>query len=427
MDLVTEVAPPTLVDLDLEFVRSRFPAFTSPTLADWSFFENAGGSYACGHTIDALTRYYTELKVQPYGVFPASATAGAQMDRSRRRWAEALGVDPTEVHFGPSTSMNTYVLAQAISGTLGPGDEVVVTNQDHEANTGAIRRAAERAGARTVEWQVDPDTGLLDQEDLGARLGSRTRVVTFPHASNVVGQENDVQMLTAMAHEAGARVIVDGVSFAPHTFPNVADLNPDVYLFSLYKTYSVHQGLMVVRNGWIDELPNQGHYFNESLPGKRLTPAGPDHGQIAAAGAVLDYVEELAAHHTSRELPLRQATEFVSGLWRRHETALLEPVLEQLRADARVRILGPDTTDAGAGLHRCPTVAIVPRDRAPIDVAASLVAANIMPGVGHFYAKRLVEALGVDAESGTLRLSFVHYTSREDVSRLSEALDAALA
>jgi selenocysteine lyase/cysteine desulfurase len=423
---VTDVAPPTLNDLDLEFVRSRFPAFTTATLADWSFFENAGGSYACGHTIDALTRYYTETKVQPYGSYPASESAGAQMDRSHQRWAEALGVDSTEVHFGPSTSMNTYVLAQAISSTLGPGDEVIVTNQDHEANTGAIRRAARLAGADTLEWQVDPGTGLLDQEGLGRLLGPRTRVVTFPHASNIVGQENDVQMLTAMAHEAGARVIVDGVSFAPHTFPNVADLNPDVYLFSLYKTYSVHQGLMVVRNGWIDELPNQGHYFNESLAGKRLTPAGPDHGQIAAAGAVLDYVEELATHHGQRDVGLREATAFVSTLWRRHETALLEPMLERLRADSRLRVLGPETTDAAPGLHRCPTVAIAPHDRAPTDVAASLVAAGIMPGVGHFYAKRLVEALGVESEPGAVRLSFVHYTSAEDIARLGDALDAAL-
>ena len=428
---MNETAPaspvtPDTVRLDVEFVRSRFPAFTTGSLADWSFFENAGGSYACGHTIDALTRYYTETKVQPYGVYPASATAGEQMDRSHRRWAEALGVDADEVHFGPSTSMNTYVLAQAIARTLGPGDEVVVTNQDHEANTGAIRWAARRAGATTVEWQVDADTGLLDQEGLGALLGPRTRVVTFPHASNIVGQENDVQLLTAMAHEAGARVIVDGVSFAPHTFPHIPEINPDVYLFSLYKTYSVHQGLMVVRNGWIDQLPNQGHAFNESLRNKRLTPAGPDHGQIAAAGAVLDYVEELAAHHSSRDMTLRDATDFVSELWRRHETALLEPMLARLRADSRVRILGPDTTDGTQGLHRCPTVAVVPRDRAPAEVAASLVADHIMPGVGHFYAKRLVEAMGVGSDSGALRLSFVHYTDMADVVRMGDSLDAAL-
>jgi selenocysteine lyase/cysteine desulfurase len=416
----------TPVDLDIEFVRSRFPAFSSGSLADWSFFENAGGSYACGHTIDALSRYYIENKVQPYGVYPASATAGEQMDRSQRRWAEALGVEHDEVHFGPSTSMNTYVLSQAIAQTLGPGDEIVVTNQDHEANTGAIRRAAQWAGATTLEWQVDPDTGLLNQEGLGTVLGPRTRVVTFPHASNIVGQENDVRELTAMAHEAGARVIVDGVSFAPHTFSNLAELNPDVYLFSLYKTYSVHQGLMIVRNGWIDDLPNQGHYFNESLRDKRLTPAGPDHGQIAAAAAVLDYVEELAEHHAERAMSLREAVDYVSALWRHHETSLLEPMLARLRADSRLRILGPATTDVGPGLHRCPTVAVVPRDREPADVAASLVASRIMPGVGHFYAKRLVEALGVDSDTGALRLSFVHYTDIADIELLGDALDAAL-
>jgi selenocysteine lyase/cysteine desulfurase len=427
MDLVNESAGLPLVDIDIEFVRSRFPAFSTGALADWSFFENAGGSYACGHTIDSLNRYYVETKVQPYGLYPASAAAGAQMDRSHQRWAEALGVDRAEIHFGPSTSMNTYVLAQAIGRTLQPGDEVVVTNQDHEANTGAIRRAAQSAGATVIEWQVDPDTGLLDQEGLGALLGPRTRVVTFPHASNIVGQENDVQLLTAMAHEAGARVIVDGVSFAPHTFPHLAALNPDVYLFSLYKTYSVHQGLMVVRNGWIDELPNQGHFFNESLRDKRLTPAGPDHGQIAAAGAVLDYVEELAEHHSPRTLSLREATDYVSALWRRHETALLEPMLARLRDDGRVRVLGPDTTEAEAGLHRCPTVAVVPRDRDPAEIAASLVANGIMPGIGHFYAKRLVEALGVDPESGAVRLSFVHYTDMTDIERMGDALETALA
>ncbi len=424
---MSELAPPTTGDLDIDFVRSRFPAFGTALLADWSFFENAGGSYACGPTIDALTRYYTETKVQPYGVYPASATAGEMMDRSQLRWAEALGVDSEEVHFGPSTSMNTYVLAQAIGATLAPGDEVVVTNQDHEANTGAIRRAAQGAGATTLEWQVDPDTGLLDPEGLGALLGPRTRVVTFPHASNIVGQENDVQHLTAMAHEAGARVIVDAVSYVPHTFPYLPRLNPDVYLFSLYKTYSVHQGLMVVRNGWIDELPNQGHVFNAAVPGKRLTPAGPDHGQIAAAGAVLDYVEELAAHHSPQDRTLREATDFVSALWRRHETALLEPMLARLRADSRVRILGPDTTDFAPGMHRCPTVALAPRTRSPAEVAASLVASRIMPGIGHFSAKRLVEALGLDAETGALRLSFVHYTDAADLARLGDALDAALA
>lgn len=419
--------PNAVPTLDVDYARSQFPAFGSPKLQDWRFFENAGGSYACRQTIDALAEYYTEMKVQPLGRYPASAEAGQRMERSHERWAEALGVQPNEVHFGPSTSMNTYVLAKAFAEILGPGDEVIVTNQDHEANTGAVRRAADSVGATTHEWRVDASTGLLDPEVFGSLLNSRTRLVSIPHASNIVGIENDVHLLTAMAHESGARIIVDGVSFAPHSLANVAELNPDVYLFSLYKTYSVHQGLMVVRNGLIDELPNQGHYFNAALAGKRLTPAGPDHAQIASAGAVLDYIEALSQRHGESTHSLRQSVSSVSRLWRDHETRLLGPLLAQLRANSQVRLIGPDRVDESDRLHRCPTVAFAPLNRDPAEVVDELAKRHIMAASGHFYARRLVEAAGLDAESGVVRVSFVHYTTMEDVHALGSALEEILA
>ncbi len=230
------------------------------------------------------TEYYTDLKVQPYSEFESSRRAGELMDRSRERWAEALGVEAREVVFGPSTSANTYVLAHAFAEVLERGNEVVVTNQDHEANTGAIRRAAERVGCTIREWRTDPDTGLLDIDDFEAMLSERTGLVTVPHASNIIGSENDVTRIAQLAHGVGARVIVDGVSFAPHSIPDVAAIGADVYLFSLYKTYSVHQGLMVVRAGLMAELPNQSHFFNDSVSDKRLNPAGPDHAQVGVRG-----------------------------------------------------------------------------------------------------------------------------------------------
>jgi selenocysteine lyase/cysteine desulfurase len=329
------------------------------------------------------------------------------------------------VNFGPSTSSNTYVLAHAFGGLIGPGDEVLVTNQDHEANTGAVRRMAERVGAKLVEWRIDPVTGLLDVGDLDKLLTERTKLMTFPHCSNIIGAENDVKLITAKAHAVGARVIVDGVSFAPHTFPDVGDLNPDIYLFSLYKTYSVHQGLMVLRNGIANELPNQGHYFNSSTVTKRLTPAGPDHAQEASAGAVLDYVETLAQEHDVKGSTLRETVQQVCGLWREHEAKTLSPVLQVLAAAAGVRLLGP--TDMSSGLHRCPTVAFVPGDRDPSDVANSLVAAGIMCSAGNYYASRVLEGVGVDPRSGVVRLSWVHYTSEDDTARLAEVLERVLA
>lgn len=414
------------MELDIEHVRSWFPAFAEPSLAGWAFFENAGGSYPCAPTVDALHRYYTATKVQPYAPYPASEEAGAAMDRSRARWAEALRVDADEIQFGPSTSINTYVLAQALRPELGPGTEVVVTNQDHEANTGAIRRVAAETGANVREWRIDPATGLLDLDGLAALLSERTRVVTVPHCSNIVGQENDISAIAALAHDVGARVIVDGVSFAPHTLCDVAATGADVYLFSLYKVYSVHQGLMVARNGILDELANQGHFFNEASPAKRLTPAGPDHAQEAAAGAVLDYVEALHRHQGGDAADgLAAAVDTVSSLWRDHETALLGGVLATLAALPSVRLLGPSTVETG-GLHRCPTVAFVPLEREPDDVASALAEHRIMASAGHFYAYRVLQGLDVDPGRGVVRVSFVHYTSPEEIDRLVAALHSVL-
>ncbi len=417
---------PDPMDLDVGFCRSHFPAFDQQAMADRSFFENAGGSFPCRHTIDALARFYTETKVQPYAPYELAQRAGEAMDHSRQRWAEALRVRVDDVQFGPSTSANTYVIAQAYRVALGDGDRVIVTNQDHEANTGAIRRAAEAAGAEVVEWRVDPTTGLLDVAALARLLTPATRLVTVPHCSNIVGQENDVATIASLAHEVGARVIVDGVSFAPHTIPDVAALDADVYLFSLYKTYSVHQGLMVTRRGVLDELPNQGHYFNEELPSKRLTPAGPDHAQEAAAGAVLDYVEAVYRHHGgAADAGLAAAVDDVSARWRAHETALLPEVLDVLAASPAARLLGPSEAAVG-GRHRCPTVAFVPLEREPDEVVADLVERGVLCGAGTFYADRLLEGLDVDPARGVVRVSWVHYTDTDDIARLVDALRAVL-
>ena len=408
--------------LDLDFTRAQFPAFTVPANEGRSFFDSAAGSYACRQTIHALGEFYTERKVQPYSSFGPSRDAGEQMDRSRRRWAEALGVDTDEVVFGPSTSMNTYVLARAFADVLGPDDDVIVTNQDHEANTGATRRMAEQVGCTLREWRTDADTGLLDIDDFESLLTERTRLVTMPHASNIVGKENDVTRVCELAHAVGARVIVDGVSFVPHGIPDVAATGADVYLFSLYKVFSVHQGVMVVRRSLSEELPNQGHFFNASEPALRLNPAGPDHAQVACSDAVLDYVEAVHTHHRgSPDASLRDQCAAVTGLWQRHEDSLTPTLLDAVHGNAGFRLLGPDTLDATPG-HRCPTIAFSPTSMEPGDVAATLVERDVDTSAGHFYGWRVLEGMDVDPERGCVRLSFVHYTSAADIERVATAL-----
>lgn len=407
------------VTLDLAFVRAQFPAFAEPSLAGQAFFENAGGSYACGRVIERLGEYYRRLKVQPYYEYSASWEAGEWMDLARARLAEYLGVTGEEVHFGPSSSQNTYVLAQAVRPLLSPGDEVIVTNQDHEANSGAWRRLA-AAGMVIKEWRVDPQSGTLDPGDLEPLLSRRTRLLAFPHASNIVAHENPVAAICERARAAGAMTVVDGVSWAPHGLPDVPALNADVYFFSLYKTYGPHQGLMVVRRGIIERLANEGHYFNADALLKRLVPAGPDHAQIAASRGIAEYFDALDAHHHPHAPAAGRAAR-VRALLGSSEKPLLGRLLDFLRGHPDVRLLGP--ADPAV---RAPTVAFAPRRVGPGEVARRLAGRGFMAAHGNFYAVRLLEALGVDPAQGAVRASFVHYTTAGEVEGLIEALAAAL-
>ncbi len=405
--------------LDLEFVRAQFPAFAERSLKGQAFFENAGGSYTCAPVIDRLTRFYRERKVQPYAPYDASRVGGEEMDNARVRLAAMLGVATDEVSFGPSTTQNTYVLAQAFREFLSPGDAIIVTNQDHEANSGPWRRLAD-AGIEIREWKIDPQSGHLDPAGLDGLLDDRARLLVFPHCSNVIGEINDVKAITRKAQGAGVFVCVDGVSYAPHGFPNVGELGCDIYLFSSYKTYGPHQGIMVIRGDLGMQLPNQGHYFNGDVLYKRFTPAGPDHAQVAASAGMADYVDMLHAHHFNHHEEAEDRAAAVNQLMRAHENRLLQPLLDFLAERPGVRLLGP-----GDARLRAPTVA-VELEQEGAKAAAALAPHGIMAGGGDFYATRPLEAMGIDLNKGVLRLSFVHYTTQEDMDHLLRALDHVL-
>ena len=342
------------------------------------------------------------------------------MDAAKQRMAAWLNVAAEEVHFGPSTSQNTYVLAQSLRQQLKPGDEVVVTNQDHEANVGVWRRL-ENDGIVVREWKVDPDTAELLPIDLEALLNGRTRAVAFTHCSNLVASINPVREITDMIHRAGALAIVDGVSFCPHGLPDVRALGADIYLFSLYKVYGPHLGVMVIDGELNGALPSQGHFFNAGIAGARFTPAGPDHAQIASVNGVLDYLEAVYQHHHGDDVSEAHKAAAVMKLFRGHESKLLQPLLDFLSGHPKVRLIG---RKEAAG--RAPTVSFTAIGHRSSELASQLAKSRLGVGVGHFYAYRLVEALGIDIEEGALRTSFVHYTSPDEVSRLIEALDQLL-
>ncbi|MEM9855469.1 MAG: aminotransferase class V-fold PLP-dependent enzyme [Pseudomonadota bacterium] len=409
--------------MDTEFVRAQFPAFSEPSLRDQAFFENAGGSFACRYVIWRLNRFFKERKVQPYGPYAASDLAGSEMDEAGQRLARVLGVMPDEIAFGPSTTANTYVLAQAFRQWLreeGPSAHkraIIVTNQDHEANSGPWRRLAQD-GIEIREWRMRED-GHLALEDLEPLLEG-ARLLCFPHCSNVLGEVNDAALICRSARRAGVFTCVDGVSYAPHGLPNVAKLGADIYLFSAYKTYGPHQGIMAIRRELGMALPNQGHSFNGHHLPKRFTPAGPDHAQTAACAGIADYIDALYKHHMRAGRDGTGRAEVVHDMMRAREEELLAPLLDYLTSKNSVRLLGPQT-----GERRAPTLALdLGAPAAP--VARRLARQGIMCAAGDFYAGRALTAMGVDPENGVLRLSFTHYTTDAEVDRLIKALDHIL-
>ena len=406
--------------LDLDFIRAQYSVFDNPETARWAMFENAGGSYVPRQVTDRLHDFFQFTKVQPYGPFEASVSAGDAMDAGYQAMADLLNCHSDELTLGPSTTMNFYVLAQAIRPKLKPGDEIIVTNQDHEANIGCWRRL-EEFEASIKEWQIDPQTGELSIEDLKALISDRTRLVCFPLCSNIVGTMNDFKTICEIAHQAGALAIGDGVSFAPHRVLDVNNSGLDLYLFSTYKTFGTHVGVMWGKQAVLDTLEPQGHYFNRDLPHYKFNPAGPLHAEIAALAGIGEYIDAVDDHHFSVvELDYHTKATRVFDLFAEYETIQANRILQAIKSIPGSRIIGQQSATFGL---RAATIAFTIDGKSSSDAVKTLIEKDIAVRNGHFYAVRCLEALGIqDTEDGIIRISLVHYNSEEEISRLVEAL-----
>lgn len=410
-----------MVSLDLDFIRAQFPVFANPESSRWAHLENAGGSYVPIQVISILEDFFTTSKVQPYWDFGPSSKAGRAMDRAIELLPATFNAPMDEIHFGPSTSQNTYVLAQALRPSWDPGDEIIVTNQDHEANIGVWRKL-EMTGMKVVEWSVDPETGLLDIDEVKKLINRRTRLLAVTHASNLAATINPIRELADLVHAVGGIIVTDGVSFAPHASIDVGELGCDVYLYSAYKTFGPHVGLMYTSPEVLGRATNQGHFFNAEKTSHRLTPAGPDHASIAACAGIIDYYDEVFRHHfgTTDSVGLRERITRVFQLFGEHEQKLMEPLVNYIGSHTDFRLIGSDSADHSV---RAPTVAFHSNSRSSREIYSALISASISCGYGNFYAPRLVDAVGLDPEDGVVRLSLVHYNSVEEVARALSILD----
>ena len=407
------------IALDIDFVKAQFPAFKDPLSSKWSFFENAGGSYVPINVIKHLNNFMTSTKVQPYAEFDISEIAGNNMDKATELFAEMINARKDEIIIGASTTMNMYVLSNAMKHFIKPGDEVIVTNQDHEANIGAWRRL-ESYGAVIKEWKINTENAELEIEDLKALLTNKTKIVAVTHCSNIVGSINNLQSIAKLVHEYNAFLVGDGVSYAPHGLPNVKDLDVDFYTFSLYKTYGPHLGLLYGKKEILNQLPNQNHEFLEGDVPYTLNPGGPNHEELSCLVGIYEYFNNLYNHHFPDENnTLRKKIEKINELISNHEEQIANPLLEYLNSRNDIKLIGKKKIE---NKNRAPTIAFTFVNQSSKKISDQLVKNGIATRNDNFYAWRCLKALGIDVDDGVVRTSMVHYNTHEDVEKLISVL-----
>ena len=412
-------APAASPPLDTAFARAHFPALAGP----WALFENAGGTLAAEQVLDRIRTYMADFQVQPGAAYPASAHAAEMIAESHRAMAATINATPEETMIGPSTSMNVFLLAQALKPGLGEGDEVVVTDLDHEANVGAWRKLAAN-GVTVREWRFDRESFALEPAGLAALLNERTRLVCFGHCSNITGGFTDVPALVRTIHDAGALACVDGVAYAPHRAIDVKAWDVDFYLCSTYKLYGPHLALLYGKRAHFERAAPLNHFFlDDELPLK-LNPGGPNHELSAGLAGVTAYLDALHAHHDGESnLPLHGRLAAIFERIAAHEEALVAPLLDFLSAKPGVRLIGIPSADRHV---RAPTAAFAVEGRDAGEIARAVASHRVAIGAGDFYAARCIEALGLATQGGVVRASMVHYNTADEVQRLIRALDEAI-
>ncbi len=420
---------PALPAFDVEALRAEFPALArrGPDGRPAVFLDGPGGTQVPQRVIDAVTDYYTNTNANAGGAFVTSEASDAIVDEAHAAVADFLGAaSPEEIKFGYNMSTLTLHIGRCIGATLRPGDEIVVTTLDHEANVSTWEAMAQDRGLTVRKVDIHEDDVTLDLEDLESKLNDRTKLVAVGYASNAVGAINPVAEIVARAHEVGALTYVDAVAYAPHGPIDVRALDTDFLVCSAYKWFGPHLGALYGKAEVFDRLPafkvrpahdrfETGTAAFESIAGTLavtdyLRDVGRSYGDVAGAPGAAD------ASERRREL-VAGMTAIVA-----YEQGLVRRLLDGLAAIDGVTIHG--LVDPGRAAERVPTVSVSIDGVAPRGAAEALGRQGIFVWDGDFYATGLIERLGKADIGGVLRLGLVHYNTAEEVDRALEAVEA---
>ena len=405
--------------LNLDLIRAEFPALQDGCV----YLDNAGGSQVLKRVADRVSDYLLTSSVQLGASYAQSQAAGERVLAARRSVAQLINAPADdEVVMGGATTSLMFLFTQALLPGVKPGDEIVVTNTDHEANIGCWMRLRQ-AGAVVKVWEVNPQTLALDLADLDRLLSPRTTWVAMTHASNILGTVNPVAEVARRVHAVGGRLCVDAVAYAPHRLVDVQASGADAYVFSFYKVFGPHYAVLWLRRDLLLGLPSLNHYFigPEVVPYK-LQPGNVNYELSYGCIGISDYLvhvgDTLGATGTER-----QKMQAAFDAFEAHENLLAERLLAYLRSKPSVRVIGHDSATDG---QRVPTISFVAGQQSSEAIVRHVDQYGIGIRFGDFYAKRLIEALGLQAQGGVVRVSIAHYNTLDEIDRLIQHLDEVI-
>lgn len=400
----------------LAWIRGQYPALQAEAETDRVFLDNASGSQLPQAVIDAVVHTLSTMNVNKGGAYRASQRVTAAKEQVRALVAAFLNAPgPRNVSFGPNATTLVELLAQSFGKTLQAGDEIIVSGLEHHANRDPWRRL-EAQGVVVKTWQVDGEEARLRLEDLDALLTSRTRLVALTAASNALGTVPDVVAAAERVHAVGARLMVDAVHYAPHALPDVQAWDVDMLVFSPYKVFGPHLGVLYLKSELLEALPAPKLAFLDDAEPVSWEPGTQNHEAIVGFGGTFSYLGALAAQLGAAGSG-RAAWSHVFQAFAEHETALFKQLLTGLDA------LGATRYGLSGTEGRTATVSFNLGEHTPQAVAGHLASHGITAASGHYYAYELMmHRLGLAERGGAVRLSILHYNSAEDVDAVLTAL-----
>jgi cysteine desulfurase family protein (TIGR01976 family) len=407
--------------LDTTYVRSQFPSLHQKVNGHpAAFLDGPGGTQVPQRVIDAISDYLRRDNANTGGAYTTSRNTDAMIAEARGAMADLLHCGADEVAFGPNMTTLTFAMSRAIGRELNPGDEIVVTRLDHDANVSPWTAMAEDRGV-TVRWaEIHDEDCTLDMDDLASKINKNTKLVAVGYASNAVGTINPVKEIVRLAHQAGALAYIDAVHYGPHGLIDVADLDCDFLACSTYKFFGPHMGVLYGKREHLKRFRAYKVRPNTNAIPNCWEWGTLNHECIAGITACVEYIADIGKRVDPEVKNRRAAIEVAYSAIHEHERAITEQLVAGLKQIPGAKIYG--VTDSARFDERCGTLAVRINGHTPLELSTKLGERGFFTWDGNYYALNLTEHLDVERSGGFLRIGLVHYNTAEEVDTLVAAL-----